>query len=217
MKKSVAGVAVVMMVAGIFLGAGAGFYRGNSGIADKNADILTPAGEEGAFSKEESLETFIPDEEIPLAGGPDGMEAAPQVITAPPVIQENPYVFRVISLVNEERTKAGLLPLEKADDVSAAAGVRARELTESFSHTRPDGSSYRTVLEQNGITFRSCGENVAYGYRSPEAVMSAWMGSEGHRENILNEKYTGIGVGYFKDNEGQEYWAQIFTVKVPAP
>ena len=114
--------------------------------------------------------------------------------------------------MNEERAKAGLAPLEKSDDVSLAASVRAKELTASFSHTRPDGSAYRTVLEQNGVSYRSCGENVAFGYRTPEAVMSAWMTSEGHKENILNEKYTNIGVGYFKDGSGQGYWAQIFTV-----
>lgn len=78
----------------------------------------------------------IPDDEVPLAAVP-----------------ESPYVRQVVNLVNEERVKAGLLPLEKTDDVSAAAAVRAQELVSSFSHTRPDGSAYRTVLEQQGIVF----------------------------------------------------------------
>lgn len=54
---------------------------------------------------------------------------------------------------------------------------------------------------------------MAYGYQTPEAVMSGWMASEGHRANILNEKYTDIGVGYFTDGNGQGYWTQIFAMK----
>lgn len=55
------------------------------------------------------------------------------------------------------------------------------------------------------------GENIAYGQKSPEEVMEAWMNSPGHRANILNEKFTTIGVGYYKSANGINYWSQLFT------
>lgn len=211
MRTSRKGMAVLMLLAGLSVGLVAKSGAGKQAGIIQVADILTAARDEQI----EDRETVILDEEVPLAPGPGilGAEGGAVAGYAPPVIQESPYVRQVVALVNEERTKAGLLPLEKSDEVSSAAAVRAQELPSSFSHTRPDGSAYRTVLEQIGIRYRSCGENVAYGYSTPEAVMSAWMGSEGHRDNILNEGYTNIGVGYFVDSSGLGYWTQIFTIK----
>ncbi len=211
MRTSRTAMAVLMLLAGLSVGLVAKSGAGKQAGIIPVADILTASRDEQL----EDWETLILDEEVPLVPGPGmlGTESGAAAGYAPPVIQESPYVRRVVALVNEERTKAGLLPLEKSDEVSSAAAVRAQELPSSFSHTRPDGSAYRTVLEQIGIRYRSCGENVAYGYSTPEAVMSAWMGSEGHRDNILNEGYTNIGVGYFMDSSGLGYWTQIFTIK----
>lgn len=214
MKKSLWCAAFLMITAGVALGISAGYYKGNLEKAEETYGILTPAWEEDGEQDSSCEMAQIADEEVPLAAGPGMAGSDTGIITeyAQPVVQESPYIRQVVSLVNEERMKAGLAPLEKSDDVTSAAAVRAKELTSSFSHTRPDGSAYRTVLEQSGISFRSCGENVAYGYRTPEAVMSAWMTSEGHRANILNEGYTDIGVGYFTDG-GRGYWVQVFTMK----
>lgn len=211
MKTSRAGVAIWMLLAGLAVGLAAGEKTEKEGRVIQVADILTVAKDEMPGDSE----TVILDEEVPLAPGPglSGAESGAVAEYTQPVIQESPYARQVVILVNEERRKAGLLPLERSDEVSSAAAVRAQELTSSFSHTRPDGSAYRTVLEQTGISYRSCGENVAYGYSTPEAVMSAWMTSTGHRDNILNEDYTNIGVGYFKDSGGLGYWTQIFTIK----
>lgn len=205
MKKSLLCAAAVMLIAGAAVGMFAKGYVTRRESVITEAGILTPAkDEELAFSEDAGV--TIADEEVPLAAGPGILDGG-----MADAVQESPYIRQIVNLVNEERTKAGLMPLEKSDGISLAAAVRAEELTSSFSHTRPDGSAYRTVLEQNGITYRSCGENVAYGYSTPEAVMDAWMDSDGHRANILNDGYTNIGVGYFKDNRGLGYWAQIFT------
>ena len=139
---------------------------------------------------------------MPLTPGPGTSEG-----------EENPYISQVVALVNEERAKAGAAPLEKSDQVCMAAAIRVNEITSSFSHTRPDGNAYKTVLKENGIEYRNCGENIAFGYRTPEEVVSAWMTSEGHRANILDEKYDAIGVGYRKDSGGQGYWVQVFILK----
>lgn len=77
-------------------------------------------------------------------------------------------------------------------------------------HTRPDGSSFSTALQQQGVSYRGCGENIAWGQRTPEQVMNGWMNSEGHRANILNKNYKNIGVGFYQEND-VNYWVQLFT------
>lgn len=121
------------------------------------------------------------------------------------------YAEQVVNLVNKERVKAGLNPLTLDKNIEAAALIRAKETEISFSHTRPNGSSFSTVLRENGISFRGAGENIAWGQRSPEEVMNGWMNSSGHRANILNAKFTKIGVGYYRSASGRNYWTQLFT------
>ena len=109
----------------------------------------------------------------------------------------------VLSMVNEERAAAGLNALTMDDSLSAAAYVRAREIVTSFSHTRPDGSSFSTV------TSGAYGENIAKGQQSAARVMAAWMSSSGHRANILNSRWSTIGICAYEYN-GVMYWVQLF-------
>lgn len=125
--------------------------------------------------------------------------------------QQQTNAERVVELVNEERAKAGLNPLALKKETEAAALIRAQEIVTSFSHTRPDGRAFSTVLTDNKIPFRGAGENIAWGQKTPEEVMNAWMNSDGHRANILNAKYTEIGVGYYQSANGRSYWTQLFT------
>ena len=120
------------------------------------------------------------------------------------------FASQVVALVNAERTKQGLSALTIDTKVQQAALVRAKESAQSFSHTRPNGSSFSTALTEAGVSYRRAGENIAYGQRTPQQVMNAWMNSSGHRANILNEDFTTIGVGYTVIN-GTAYWAQLFT------
>lgn len=109
----------------------------------------------------------------------------------------------VVAQVNAERAKYGLSSLTVSDELTRAACVRASEIVEQFSHTRPDGSSCFTV---SGAAY---GENIAKGQSSADRVMAAWMSSEGHRANILRESYGSIGVCALKVN-GVIYWVQLF-------
>lgn len=120
------------------------------------------------------------------------------------------YAQQVVDLVNAERAKAGLSSLTVQTDITAAANVRAREIKQQFAHTRPDGSSFSTALQQQGVSYRGSGENIAYGQSTPQQVMQGWMNSSGHRANILNANYKNIGVGYYEEN-GVKYWVQLFT------
>ncbi|RPF47474.1 uncharacterized protein YkwD [Hydrogenoanaerobacterium saccharovorans] len=121
------------------------------------------------------------------------------------------YAQEVVRLVNEERAAAGLSALKVDVKVLEAAQVRAEEQPILFSHTRPNGTSCFTALDEAGATYRGAGENIAYGQRSPEQVMDGWMNSSGHRANILNPNYKYIGVGFYKGSNGTLYWSQMFT------
>lgn len=120
------------------------------------------------------------------------------------------YVERVVALVNQERAKEGLSPLSINKSAEAAALVRAKETVTSFSHTRPNGSSFSTALAEQGVSYRTAGENIAWGQKTPEQVMQGWMNSPGHRANIMNPNFTSIGVGYYRSAAGTNYWTQLF-------
>lgn len=117
----------------------------------------------------------------------------------------------VIRLTNIERVKAGRSPLQYHAGLQRAAMVRAEEITRKFSHTRPDGTDSSTALYENGVSC-SCGENIAAGQKTPEAVVRAWMNSPGHKAAILDPDATHIGVGVCKSPiTGQWLWVQDFS------
>ena len=89
--------------------------------------------------------------------------------------------------------------------------LRARELEESYSHTRPSGENCKTVFGEFETDLRFWGENAAKGNRTPEAVVKAWMDSQGHRENLLREDAGYLGVGVWQDEDGILYWVQLFA------
>lgn len=120
------------------------------------------------------------------------------------------YALRVVELVNAERAKYNLAPLTLDTSLANAADTRAKEIVQSFSHTRPNGESFSTVLKEHGVSYRGSGENIAWGQKTPEIVVNTWMNSEGHRANILNSRFTKIGVGYYVNNN-TPYWVQLFT------
>ncbi len=127
---------------------------------------------------------------------------------------ESEFAEQVIRLINEERVKAGLNPLEKNDKLMDAATVRVEEISEVFGHTRPDGSSCKTAVADAGFEGTRTGENIAGGQDTPEKVVKAWMDSEGHKNNILNPNFKYTGVGYLHKSQGfyTEYdWVQIFA------
>lgn len=120
------------------------------------------------------------------------------------------FAREILDLVNKERKANGLSPVEAGNTkLNSAASKRASEQAIIFSHTRPDGSNWTTVLGEYGIKYGTAGENVAYGQRTPEEVMQAWMNSSGHRANILNSSYKEIGIGVYYKN-GTYYWSQLF-------
>ncbi len=122
------------------------------------------------------------------------------------------YEQQVADLVNKERAAAGLPALKVNTKLSGVAEKKAEDMRDKnyFSHTSPTYGSPFDMMRQFGVSYKTAGENIAKGQRSPAAVMDGWMNSPGHRANILNSSYTEIGVGYVTDSNGNTYWVQMF-------
>ncbi len=107
---------------------------------------------------------------------------------------------------NEIREQAGLSPLAWNDNLeNPASMVRAEEASQYFSHTRPNGQSWWTVDSD------LCGgENLAYGYNSADEVVTAWMNSPTHAQNILHSRFTNAAITAYQAGDGTIYWAQEF-------
>lgn len=120
------------------------------------------------------------------------------------------YEEQVVALVNQERAKENLPPLTMTEPLKMVAGIRAKETSEVFSHTRPNGTRCFTILDEYEIPYGWAGENIAYGYPTPESVVNGWMNSSGHRANILNSNFNHIGVGYYLKGS-TAFWVQLFT------
>lgn len=120
----------------------------------------------------------------------------------------------VLDLVNLYRAENDLPELEMGDEaLTAAAQLRAQEIAQKPSHTRPDGRVCFTALEECGATDEAVGENAAWGCVSPQEVVKAWIDSEDHRANILASDATKMSVGYCWDasSEYGHQWIQLFA------
>ena len=133
-----------------------------------------------------------------------------QVLTIPQVdASVLSFEQEVIRLVNEIRVQNGLKPLTENWELSRVARYKSQDMVDNryFSHTSPTYGTPFQMIKAFGLSYRSAGENIAYGQRTPQAVVNAWMNSSGHRANILNSSYTQIGVGYVSNGH---YWTQMF-------
>ena len=115
----------------------------------------------------------------------------------------------VFDLVNIEREAYGLPALVWHDGLALAARAHSQDMASNnfMSHTGSNGSTFISRLQGAGISMWGAAENVASGQRTPDAVMRAWMGSPGHRGNILSLEHTHLGVGF--DNNR---WTQKFAL-----
>lgn len=120
---------------------------------------------------------------------------------------------QVVTLVNEERAKEGLKPLELDTELSDVAREKSKDMMDKgyFDHTSPTYGSPFDMMKQFGIEYSSAGENIAKGQKTPEEVMEGWMNSDGHRKNIMNPDFTHIGVGFVEGDS--TYWTQMFISK----
>jgi uncharacterized YkwD family protein/spore coat assembly protein SafA len=121
----------------------------------------------------------------------------------------------VLKIVNEQRFSAGLKPLEMDWELERVARTKSQDMAVKnyFSHQSPTYGSPFDMMKQFGISYKTAGENIASGQRSPQEVMDSWMKSPGHRQNILKPDYTHIGVGYYRGGSYGHMWTQMFITK----
>ena len=113
--------------------------------------------------------------------------------------------YELFILVNEAREDAGLHPYSWSWSLADAAEIRAEEISDYFSHDRPDGGD---CFDLSGVY----AENIAAGQSSAQEVFDDWMNSDGHRSNILDPDYVTCGFAFYEDSdcEYEYYWAQEF-------
>jgi uncharacterized protein YkwD len=119
-------------------------------------------------------------------------------------------VRQVLALVNQERAKAGCVPLTEDPRLGTLAQDFSQEMASHgfFGHTGPDGKSPWDRAASLGIADLG-GENIARGQADALAVMDTWMNSPGHRANILDCEYHTIGIGV-DFGSGGPWWTQDF-------
>ena len=195
---------VSLLVSLLFLSAAVVVYGSQPTLLDNDESY---AAQDDGF-------THLSDGLVPLTDEPDEAEDITDDLYEGLDETQIAFVNEILELVNEARAEAGIPLLELDSAMRKAAQVRAIECVNTFSHTRPNGTSYKTAITEAGIESGYTGENVATGHTSAQQVVGRWLKSDGHRKNILNENYTCIGIGLEK-NTGNRYggytWVQLFA------
>lgn len=137
----------------------------------------------------------------------------PQASTSVSNVDFESYKEEVLRLVNIERAKEGLVELTMDYNLSRVAQLKSEDMIKNnyFSHNSPVYGTPFDMMKSHGIRYRIAGENIAMGHSTPQEVVQGWMNSEGHRKNIMNPRFTHLGMGIQKSESGRIYWTQMFT------
>jgi uncharacterized protein YkwD len=164
----------------------------------------------------DSLGATAPSAPAAPASGPAGASPPPppppSKPAAPKPTGDATAEGAVLTLVNQERAKAGCQPLTSDSRLATAARQHSQDMADRnyFDHTTPDGVTFDKRITNAGYRWSNAGENIAKGQKDATSVMQAWMNSPGHRANILNCKFKNIGVGLAYDGKHTPYWTQDF-------
>ncbi len=124
-------------------------------------------------------------------------------------VYDEPHRQALFEAVNELRAEYGLAPLSTITELDEIAQQRAAECSSYFSHTRPDGTRWYTLLSAAGLKRNDRAENIAYYYPTAKMALQSWLNDYAHRKNILDPDLKYIGIGYYKVG-GVPYWTQVF-------
>lgn len=118
---------------------------------------------------------------------------------------------KMVDLINQERAKAGVAPLKVDMKLVQSARAKSQDMIDNnyFSHTSPVYGSFSALIRKYAPNYSYIGENLA-GNRTVEAAHSALMNSQGHRQNILNPKYTHFGIGIIDGGPYGKMFTQHF-------
>lgn len=118
----------------------------------------------------------------------------------------------IIKMVNKVRIEKNLPVLKENKKLNILADKKAKIMAKenNLSHTAGGYNSFSDLVKEANIEYLAVGENIARNWKTPDNVMKAWLNSSGHRANILNKKFTQIGVGKAINSKGDIYWVQLF-------
>lgn len=132
---------------------------------------------------------------------------------------ENQVRDAMLAEINALRRKAGAPPLRLSQDLQQSAQAHAQEMLARgyFAHKSPSGTTVRERSRKAGYDWRTIAENIAEGQTSVREVVTTWMGSPGHRTNILNPDFRDLGIGLVtgktRSGEYRVIWVQNFGAK----
>ncbi len=119
--------------------------------------------------------------------------------------------LEIYNAVNEVRIDADAPTLVFDEELCKLARIRAEEQTELKGHTRPDGTRFYTVFLEHDVHYQTVGENIYITSQyDVDRIITGWYGSESHRKNMINAKWTTTGVGIYETNE-RTYIVQLFA------
>jgi len=191
------------MLAAWLLWVGLGFYWVTQSACGGGAVLSTP-------SDIVQAQNVIPQD------GPIGHGTESELpVTVTQAALQTPLARTVIDAVNEARASQGLAALSGAADLNELAQSYSERMAAEgfFSHEDPEGNRLKDRIEAAGISYLAVGENLAKnrGHDDPAAVaVTSWMGSSGHRANMLNPEYTETGVGIAQSTDGTYYFTELF-------
>lgn len=132
----------------------------------------------------------------------------PSGSSLPALVNDSSFLNSAKSAINAQRRKAGVSEMSIDYTMCRLAGVRAKEVSQNQSHTRPDGRKYNTIYADYGVTKpKATGENIAWAtkFYSAQDIVNYWMDSNmGHREVMLNGKYKRFGIAMIRSG-GKDY------------
>ena len=122
------------------------------------------------------------------------------------VIDDKAMANELLSLLNAERVKAGKKPFVVNEVLTYAAKVRAKELSQNQSSTRPNGTEWTTAVPMPYKT--DCWQDGFWGMNSPQQIVDWYMNQKSQRKRILGSRYNKIGIAHFykADSEHKHYW-----------
>jgi uncharacterized protein YkwD len=182
----------------------------NAQGAVPSASVSLPTG---TSSGSGALGVASPAAASPSAAAPRTSRPAAKTSPSPAGTGVTAYEAQVLTLVNQERAKAGCAALTRDSKLASAARAHSADMAAKgyFDHTTPSGVTAAQRITNAGYRWSSMGENIAEGQRTPAEVMQAWMNSSGHRANILNCGFRNIGVGLAYNSSHTPFWTQDFA------
>lgn len=120
----------------------------------------------------------------------------------------------VLDLINKQRTQNGLKPLEVDYELQRVAKIKAQDMVDNnyFEHNSPIYGTPFNMIKSFGISYKTAGENIA-GNATNNGAVTAWMNSQGHRANILNENFEYTGIGVVNSSKYGKIYVQMFIGK----